>query len=1045
MGSSNIPPAAFILMALESARQLQPTVNPSALFTLLSDIVFDRLLPLALFKDLDTVLELHFLTYRLNTTDGFRFEIVSLATEGQGSSIRHCSGKLLLTNLPVEHSGMKPLTIQHDSFLLERWDSSKQSTLRKLEKLKVSSEGQSGTFESNLSHESYTVDPLVLDSILNLAPVSVLNRSLPTRYLLSSIKTVLVPLATSTNTYGNFITSVKPTQLNGVESTIRIALGNSFITFSDISYDVACLDWGSPTLKSLFFTPVIKTDISTMSPSKPITLFKCLELATHKWPMSDIGVIGVANKDISNILTCLPGASSQERPLFRSIHITGELNKASSQRVRFVKDLDPSIMFHLVLVGSYSVAKEIYAQLLPNGLMCIQTCEKSQEEDFCERSRFICTVTDHSDGEQWLLWQKERDLEQQLTPHKAKIFACPKQPISSVDCLPCAEHILLDPRTVGEFCAHIQSNRFDAVILDCQEKSVIATWPGEDILPWLQALLRLADSILWVTTRIGNSPHSNIAGSLLRTLQAEMPSLKVTWLILDETETESAQQARIASACSGLLNGENEVRLEVRRSQVDLLRYYPDDGLSTTTGLDLPRVVAGSILEKNYEISPCTPGKPVILSSHRDVYQELEAGKICVGVEASVIDAADVLAVNGNKSKNAERGFGRFFSGRVTSQTEKSFPAGSKVVGWHADAHRNQLIVPPENLLLYDGATADDAAAAFAAIATALCIVDGITRGREGDTFKIELNGILGEAITRFCEWSKATVLGVSTTLADFTITLNSPDGLLINGSPIEINTYLESERGLRTITEAWECRNGFTSPVNTFNLADYRLAFNVAISEAYSTVLSHSEVAKVTSSVAAYKRASKLLSSDGAYVVIGGLGGLGRFVCSWMVANGAKNLVSISRNGLSSREAQKTFSTINASGASLEVIKADACDRVAISHALDQVRKANPIRGVINMAMLLADAPLVDMTGWQWDRALRLKVDSSWILHEETFNDPLEFFIMYSSIASVLGNRNQAGYNVGNTFLNALASYRHSLGLPGISIALGAMSKHLP
>ena len=83
-----------------------------------------------------------------------------------------------------------------------------------------------------------------------------------------------------------------------------------------------------------------------------------------------------------------------------------------------------------------------------------------------------------------------------------------------------------------------------------------------------------------------------------------------------------------------------------------------------------------------------------------------------------------------------------------------------------------------------------------------------------------------------------------------------------------------------------------------------------------------------------------------------------------------------------------------------------------------------------------------MDFQGDEWDRALRLKVDSSWILHQGTQNDPLEFFILFSSIASVLGNRNQAGYNVGNAFLNALAAYRCENGQTAISIALGAMSQ---
>jgi len=111
------------------------------------------------------------------------------------------------------------------------------------------------------------------------------------------------------------------------------------------------------------------------------------------------------------------------------------------------------------------------------------------------------------------------------------------------------------------------------------------------------------------------------------------------------------------------------------------------------------------------------------------------------------------------------------------------------------------------------------------------------------------------------------------------------------------------------------------------------------------------------------------------------------------------------------------------------------------MNEALSGIRKTSAIKGIINMAMLLGDAPMAVMEGWQWDIALRLKIDSSWIMHEETLQDSLEFFIMFSSIASVLGNRNQGGYNVGNTFLNALAEYRRSMGRTAISIALGAMT----
>ena len=92
-------------------------------------------------------------------------------------------------------------------------------------------------------------------------------------------------------------------------------------------------------------------------------------------------------------------------------------------------------------------------------------------------------------------------------------------------------------------------------------------------------------------------------------------------------------------------------------------------------------------------------------------------------------------------------------------------------------------------------------------------------------------------------------------------------------------------------------------------------------------------------------------------------------------------------------------------------------------------------------MAMVLGDAPMASMTGEEWDRGLRVKIESSWIAHEESKGDELEAFVLFSSIASVLGNRNQGSYNVGNTFLNALAVARRREGRVAVAVALGAMS----
>lgn len=102
-----------------------------------------------------------------------------------------------------------------------------------------------------------------------------------------------------------------------------------------------------------------------------------------------------------------------------------------------------------------------------------------------------------------------------------------------------------------------------------------------------------------------------------------------------------------------------------------------------------------------------------------------------------------------------------------------------------------------------------------------------------------------------------------------------------------------------------------------------------------------------------------RLFAEDGIYIVVGGLGGLGRYFCSWMVAHGARKQVAISRSGLASEEAQETFRAINeTTGNSMQVIQADACDRKAIVHALAHIRQTGLIKGVVNLAMVLGMPP---------------------------------------------------------------------------------------
>lgn len=115
--------------------------------------------------------------------------------------------------------------------------------------------------------------------------------------------------------------------------------------------------------------------------------------------------------------------------------------------------------------------------------------------------------------------------------------------------------------------------------------------------------------------------------------------------------------------------------------------------------------------------------------------------------------------------------------------------------------------------------------------------------------------------------------------------------------------------------------------------------------------------------SAAGLQHADPLLSFTGVYVVVGGLGGLGQHICLWLATQGVKRIVTISRSGLTSPAAISFQETLRTLPTTLTILQADVRDPTNLSTALNQARKIGPIKGVLNLATLLSDAPLTTMT----------------------------------------------------------------------------------
>ncbi|WP_413160472.1 SDR family NAD(P)-dependent oxidoreductase [Capilliphycus salinus ALCB114379] len=181
---------------------------------------------------------------------------------------------------------------------------------------------------------------------------------------------------------------------------------------------------------------------------------------------------------------------------------------------------------------------------------------------------------------------------------------------------------------------------------------------------------------------------------------------------------------------------------------------------------------------------------------------------------------------------------------------------------------------------------------------------------------------------------------------------------------------------------------------------------------------------------------------SEGTYLITGGLGGLGLLVARWLVEKGAKNIVLLSRRHPNS-ETQQTLDELEAMGAKVVVIEVDVYDGKILTKIFQTILENLPVlRGVFHAAGVLEDSVLMQLNSEKFERVMKPKMHGAWNLHQLTKDIPLDYFVLFSSAASLLGSPGQANHVAANTFLDMLAHYRQILGLPGLSINWGAWSE---
>jgi NADPH:quinone reductase-like Zn-dependent oxidoreductase len=180
------------------------------------------------------------------------------------------------------------------------------------------------------------------------------------------------------------------------------------------------------------------------------------------------------------------------------------------------------------------------------------------------------------------------------------------------------------------------------------------------------------------------------------------------------------------------------------------------------------------------------------------------------------------------------------------------------------------------------------------------------------------------------------------------------------------------------------------------------------------------------------------VVRADGTYVVAGGLSGIGLLTAEWLAARGARHLALFGRRAPDA-EVSRRLAALRSAGVAIATASVDVADRAALAAFLDTVRGTHPpIRGVFQSTGVLDDGVLLHQTWQRFATVFAPKVRGSTNLHELTRGDPLECFVLYSSLAGMLGSAGQANHAAANAFLDTLAAARRLEGLPALSVNWG-------
>ncbi|XP_070582058.1 uncharacterized protein [Ptychodera flava] len=323
-----------------------------------------------------------------------------------------------------------------------------------------------------------------------------------------------------------------------------------------------------------------------------------------------------------------------------------------------------------------------------------------------------------------------------------------------------------------------------------------------------------------------------------------------------------------------------------------------------------------------------------------------------------------------------------------------------------------------------------------------------VMKWTNGEGVSVVLNSLYGRLMERglaalapggrFCEIGKRDILensqlGLKTFLENKSF-LSCQIDIRLQNYPKGMQCTLEK------VVQLFEDGKLSPIPLKVYHIANYL--------EAFRMMAKGQHIGKVVLNVGQFVPAKcdyhgEIFHERATYLVTGGFGGIGQALVRWMQNMGAKHLVMVSRSGAKSSSAHRTLNLLKHKGVEVHSFAADVSEYKNVKSVLDNIRSdpgIPPLRGIFHLAGVVDETLLPDLTPVQLDLVLRSKAKSAYHLHNLTKDENLDIFFLMSSVSTLRGQSAQPAYCAANSVLDALAEYRHTLGLPALSLQLGAL-----